>query len=785
MKNRQLHWNSLFFLLLCMSSCLLAQSPTAPIKRIETLGTLHEGKVYIRWVPSDIDFWKIANQKGYRITRSMVKEGDDELPLGKRLSTERVVADNLRPLDKGAWGSFTSNAAKIAEAMLYEDQIEVQFEGKSDLASIVNTNQARDNRFAFAMLAASQDFEVAKAMGLGFEDADTEPKNTYYYAIEVIDFNIADYNAGALFIKPEEAGQSTLPIIAKPSAELGNQKALLQWNNKNADKYYLGYNIEWTTLGSNNYQRLNNTPIVFGGSEDVNLDYVQYGVKLPDNKTTLVYRIKGISYFGFDSEPSDTIRIKGKPDPLQAELFIKDLTELKPKGSTISTVSIKWAFAKNMENEITHFDIFRSKSHNGTYSKVNTTPISTALRFFEDKDPLRTNYYKIVSYDRNGYILSSIAQLMQLDDETPPPTPLKVTGDMNKEGLVVLHWLRSVAEDMHGYRVYVSNHPTDYFMEVTSEAIADSFYVYQANMQTLNTKIYFTVKSADYRENLSPRSEICAIERPDIFPPDAPVITKVENYGNGVRLEWNLSLAEDVVEYALERRERGIVGWKQMLKFDPNQVKYFMFDDSTSKKSGTEYDYRLSAKDDVGLIGDSRIHTIKAMNAKKRVVVTRVASQFYQYQPNAAFFWYIPHGPNYINTSELVSFEIYRAVDDPQKSVLIKVLPVIDAQANFTLMQYPYTQDYNYRNFQQISSQGYGFPYACLDDDIDFANFKALTYYWVPIAQPNGLQAWVKYTIPNPSTLGSGEHYIYYRVIAKYTDGTSSTISPYTMTKVN
>ncbi len=786
MKNKQFRWNILFLLLLGFGTNLLAQSPNPPIKSIEAIGTFRDGKIFIRWVPSDIDLWKLANQKGYRVTRTTVKEGDEELPLDKRLSTEVVLADNLQALGKGDWGNFSSNAAKIAEAMLYEDQIELQFEGKSDLGSIVNTNQARDNRFAFAMLAASQDFEVAKAMGLGLEDADVTPDRTYYYSIEINDIGNLAMTAGGLIIRPDDASNSTLPVLLKPHATAANLKALLQWENKGMEKYYLGYNIEWTSLSDYpKFQRLNEVPIVFGGTDGVDLDYVEYGLRLPNNNTTYVYQVKGISYFGFESEASDTIHVKGKPDPLQAQIIIKDMTEMKPQGSKTSSVSLKWAFPVNLEDQITHFDILRSKDFDGTYSKVNTTPISTSLRFFEDKTPLRTNYYKIVTFDKNGYILSSISQLMQLDDETPPPTPLKLKGDMNKEGLVMLYWHASMAEDLRGYRVYVSNHPTDYFMEVTPEPVQDTFYTYQANMHTLNEKIYFVVKAVDYRENLSPRTEVCAIERPDIFPPDGPVITKVENYGGGIRLDWNLSIAEDVIEYTLERRERGVVGWRKMLKFNPNQVKYFMFDDSTSKKSGTEYDYRLSAKDDVGLIGDSRIHTIKAMNAKKRAMISGVYSQFYQYSPNATFFWYLPHGANYINTTDLVSFEVYRAIDDPKKSVLLKVIPMNDALTNFSFIGHPYNQDAQYKTYQAIASMGAGLGYAIYDNDIDFSNFAPLTYYWVPIVQANGLQAWVKYTITAPSSPSNREHYVYYRVVAKYSDGTATPISGYTMSKIN
>ena len=105
------------------------------------------------------------------------------------------------------------------------------------------------------------------------------------------------------------------------------------------------------------------------------------------------------------------------------------------------------------ESDIQGFDILRSDSKTGFYTKLNGSLLSPSLRTLNDPNPNRVNYYQVRVLDDNGFEALSFSALGQPSDTLAPTAPIGLIGNIEVSGNTTIIWKGNNEDDLKGYRV--------------------------------------------------------------------------------------------------------------------------------------------------------------------------------------------------------------------------------------------------------------------------------------------------------------------------------------------
>lgn len=617
----------------------------SPEKLEVRASAIYDGaNVIIRWAPANYESWKWGNTYGYTLERMRVDSGGT--------TGSHILLDTLlKPMAEPQWQPLkdSSGMARVAFQLIFRDSLEGQYLAGTDFMNIYEAQQGRENLFAFCMIAADRELEVAIAAGLGYVDTSVTAGAEYVYWVE---HNNAPAQT-ALFKGTCAAATASAYQLPPPSGLAGrggDHSAVISWEG-NAG-YFTGYLIERSGDNGATWLQLNSSPYLDSGEEG---GYLHFGDTLPANQALYVYRIKGCSPFGLVGPVSDTVHVYGKPGPLANGypdfLIAQELTA--------GELTLNWEFPDSLESKIQGFEVYRASEQEGKYEKISASMLGAGVRSFVDDDPLPANYYKVVVTDANGHELASVPKLAQPKDATPPSPPASLSGSCNASGVATLHWSRSPEPDVMGYRVFMSNVEQGDFTQITTTWINDTTYRYGLNLNTLSEKVYFMVKAVDFRENLSQPSPVCTVQRPDVIPPAAPSIRSVKAEAGKVHFEWALSSSEDVADYKFQRKPHGGSGWETLLAFghEPQANAPLAFTDSTASVRRF-WDYRLLARDDAGLLSSSKVIKAKPLDTGLRDSITNFSGQLASMGNRVILEWdYIKDDP------DLAGFQIYRSFD--------------------------------------------------------------------------------------------------------------------------
>ena len=516
------------------------------------------------------------------------------------------------PAPESEWEPFVqiSPQAGIAAAALYgEDFIVEDLSQPGDIFQAYNVTQKKQNRFGFGLFAADQSFPVAKAMGLAFDDASAIAGISYIYRLKFNGVPDTVHVGRAIRI----AGLSDTLSLPKPEELIGtggDHRVSIQWSFLGMEQHYSSFDVERSQDGIN-FDKVNTTPIVFTAPVDDSPLVVSFQDSLSSNDQVYIYRVKGYSPFGLYGPVSDTIHVKGKPKPLPYRPFINQVWEFNE-----GNLRIEWEFELDTHtDEIDGFNILRADYIDGPYEQINTAIVPVNTRIFNDLNPLRANYYKVVALDANGYELASFPALGQIGDTTPPDPPEQPTCLANIEGSAIVTWPANTEEDIMGYRVYTCNQPEGEYMELTKTWVRDTFFWHSINLNTLADSVYYKIVALDNRQNASDWSPIGVLERPDIIPPSPPVISKIEPRIGYIKIKGIGSSSEDLVQHELQRKKNQGYLWETISVMQAGEAIYF--EDSTASYQ-YNYDYRLLAVDDAGLKSSSKILTARPLASSVR-----------------------------------------------------------------------------------------------------------------------------------------------------------------------
>ncbi|MHA7059759.1 hypothetical protein ACWGOQ_0021205 [Aquimarina sp. M1] len=586
---------NLTFLCLFVSN-VYAQKPIGDVEpAIEVIGFVGKENIKLRWAPNTPLAWKYANQYGFYIERqTIVKEG-------KILTTpiiQRLHVMTIKPKPMAEWEQLVEdndNAAIVAQAIYGEDfEVEME-EGGNGMLTILNQAQVLEQRFAFALYAADQDYEVAKFSGLGYVDNDVKPGERYLYKVftEVPEEKM-NIKFGGVYV-----GLQDYRELPKPQEFVGvfkDKSVMLSWNYRLLVRDYNSYVLEKSADLGQTFVKVLNVPITnLNNNKEQAASRMVYIDSLAQNNKEYHYRLKGISPFGETGPYSDVLVGKGvKGNYYNPAILKADISENQ------KSVKIVWEFPEEGKEGLSHFEVLRANEIKGNYVSIQQN-IRKTSRTLQLQDIQPISYYKVVAVGNDGSRRESFPFMVQPDDATPPNDPKGLTGKIDTTGVVTLQWEQNTEPDLLGYRVFRANLEGEEFTQITFAPIKENKVIDSIPIKTLVKKIYYKVQAFDKRYNPSGFSEILMLRRPDIIPPTPPVFSKFKVEDNEVRLQWVPSSSEDAVKTIIYRKEKGTdQDWQLVTDQDISQTSY----DDTTIQENTTYLYTAITQDDTGLESD-------------------------------------------------------------------------------------------------------------------------------------------------------------------------------------
>ena len=628
-------------LFVILVSVLITQAVCAQKNGVKVIASPRKDSILIRWAPSSSKIWRLGNQYGYFIKRYTILQ-DKKVP--KTIPHTILNKEAIKPLPVEEWGKYADDkyiavAADCIFGSVYKD---VSVGANPFIA--YKKHKEEKHRFSFALYAADQSLKTAQMSGLYFTDKTAKHNEKYLYKVYINTPDSLAVDTGSYFTGLSEYRK--LPKPQKPIAEWKDKKVDLSWNIIYLNHIYNSYILEKSTDGIN-YKSVSDNATVQISDKDVNPAFMYKTDSFPDNKTTIYYRIKGISSFGETGPPSDSVFGSGTLPLKNAPVIIyHKITDNK-------NVSLKWEYPEKMNSYIDGFNIYRSEKPSGKKMLVyhGNNP---AAREYTDTTPGFTNYYMISVYNKHKEKLSLLRTYAERVDSFPPNPPTNVYGIIDTTGKVTLKWKNNSEKDMSGYRVYRANNPNFEFMLITQAEIKDTTYNETINLKTLTKHIYYRVKAIDLRMNQSAFSDIITLKRPDIIPPVSPVIKDIIGKKGNPELHWINSSSSDVVSHKIYRRNKKDSIPELVVTLEKSkEIKASYIDKNINP--GNEYIYHIIACDDSNLQSKpSNLGYFKvASNIKERIKLKKRT-----YTDKVKLFW------NIKSVKEVERVIVYRSVNN-------------------------------------------------------------------------------------------------------------------------
>jgi len=349
----------------------------------------------------------------------------------------------------------------------------------------------------------------------------------------------------------------------------------------------VGFNIYRTEQGGE-VEKIN--PVLILRQENVR-HRTDAGV---ENGKRYTYRVRAVDFIGRESPYSASA--DASPRDLTPPAFPAGVQVLPEEGALL----VVWRM--NLEQDLSHYDVFRGDMLNGEYRKLNKDPIPGDRTRYEDRGVpgAARLYYKVRALDKAGNAsefsnaVSGIAA-----DSTPPASPGGLAASLDGD-FVALRWSPPEDGDLRGCYVYQREKAEDRYLRLTDKPLpagTRSFTdrgVTGKGMHAGRTYVY-AVSAVDNAWNESRYSEI-EITIPDREPPLAPLTCGARDAGDGrVEVFWQPSMSLDVAGYRIYRTEDG---GKAALLAAAGAGTYSLTD--STARNGGRYAYHAAAVDGAG-----------------------------------------------------------------------------------------------------------------------------------------------------------------------------------------
>jgi len=562
--------------------------------------------ILLRWAPTTPLLWKMANQYGYTIRRyTILRKGQLLAVPEETLITKQPV----KPLPVMAWEPLTKKYEQfgtIEAQALYGEGFEVSAEkgphkGK-DIMSIYHQSQELESRHSFALLAADQSFEVARAAGLGYVDKQVQPDEKYLYRVYIA-AAMPGVKADTGFIFTGYADHQPVPAPHGLEAMAMKGSVVLSWDKTMYEHIFTSYVIERSDNAGVNFHSITEDPIINTSSgADTAKQQRFFRIDSAQADKPLVYRIRGVTPFGELSPPSDTVQVT-----------VVEILEARPSiisaGVLDSKVHIQWAMPPGAAR-VSGFQVERAAAVNKPYQSISKRLLPATDTAFTDATPRPSNYYRIKALTKDGQVAYSLPYFVQLEDSLPPAPPAGVKGMVNDSGIAHITWQPNTEEDIYAYRVFRANDSTAEFIQVTKAPLLATVFTDTIEIKTLTREVYYKVVALDGHYNPSLFSPTLTLKRPDVVPPVPPSFTDQQADAAGVYLQWQPSSSKDVARHELLRSVD--TSWQLLLVVAATDTLHAYTD--TSAVPGVAYRYAVAAIDSSRLRASSQPLTASRIN---------------------------------------------------------------------------------------------------------------------------------------------------------------------------
>jgi fibronectin type 3 domain-containing protein len=256
----------------------------------------------------------------------------------------------------------------------------------------------------------------------------------------------------------------------KPASNLvttiNNNTVSLTWN-PSSDNQIIGYHVYRANEKLGQYTKLTTTPVTSTSYTDNN-------------------PLTGDNWYMLRAIKLDTTGSGSFLNPSQgifATAVIDDGTPpstVAPPSNLVAsvnnnTVSLTWNASP--DNEVTGYEVYRSTTESGNYTKLTTAPITTTS--YTDNNPLiGDNWYVVVAIkpDTSGNYLSSDGIFVKAVIQATPPEPASNLVASVNNNTVFLTWNASPDNEVTGYNVYVSSTEFGEYTKLTTTPVTSTSY---------------------------------------------------------------------------------------------------------------------------------------------------------------------------------------------------------------------------------------------------------------------------------------------------------------------
>lgn len=649
---------AIVFLCLLFSTVFAQQKNVRTQAKIMVKAGVINHTVALRWAVNQPIAWQKANQLRFTLKRFTILKDGKILP---KPTTITLGSFKPAPLEQWKTSIEKNNYAAIAAQALFGKDFEVKMgASQNKIDYIVNKSKEIEQRFAYALMAADLDFDVAKLAGWGYVDTTAKPNEKYLYRVILNNstnpnVTINDGNVAVAIYEAEK-----LPIPQDFVGLFKDKNVVLSWDYRLLKRFYTSFYIEKSENGKD-FTQISDLPIVDMNSKERKPTTSMLHVdSLGQNGKNYYYRIRGKTVFNEFGPYSKVIKGKGqKKLNVGAQITFSDIAKDE-------TILLKWTVNENNSKDIRHFALLHSETDKEDSYKVVQDFIPATQRKLITKSIAGSNYFKIRTVGKETGFTDSFAVLLQPNDETPPTIPTSVTGKIDSTGVATISWKKNTEKDLMGYHVFRATNKGEEFVRITNMAITQPFYKDSIQLQNLNTKVYYHIAAIDNRHNQSKFSKVLTLKKPDVIIPQAPVFTNYTQKDGIITLNFKRSFSKDVVKHQLYRiKTSEIAKGNWQLIFETSKIQPLYTYADKELMSNEQYRYYLKAIDDNGLVSHpSQNITLTAIDTRPIQAIKNFRVK--KKKESFVLSWQL-------TTQEITEILVYKSIND-QKPTLWKTL---------------------------------------------------------------------------------------------------------------
>lgn len=411
-------------------------------------------------------------------------------------------------------------------------------------------------------LLSVQQPAMAQATGERYSDTHLQPGQTFDYRVVLLDSSGRHpwaMRSGIAHGQPDQ-----VPIPEGFSGEGGDGVANLAWQvdpTRSADGSIVGYRVYRGESHDARFEPAHAQPIVPMRINGQLPEFLFVDVGLENGKPYL-YELRAVNLLGFEGPATERIEIKPRdlePPPapeLQASMMADSLL-------------LEWTSVE--VDDLAGYRIYRALNDadaERVWPAAGLARNATSLIIDELSEGVDLRYF-VTAVDASGNEspLSNVIELFR-PDETPPAAPTNLSATAGSDG-IALEWSANSELDLLGYlvqrttRVGADERVDGGFFAEHAAPLTDTHWL-DPVPETSQARYAYRVVAVDRAGNESQPSDFVVASMPDTVPPAAPVLTRIEQSDQTVRLEWLAPPDPDLAGFRIHAggigQSPGIVG---------------------------------------------------------------------------------------------------------------------------------------------------------------------------------------------------------------------------------